>query len=102
MHNIYTIKEDNLLLSVTIKTNAKQNKIISLLDNKFKIALNAKPIQGKANLVLIKFLANTLNIPQNQIIIFRGETSSIKIIKLPLSVKIQIDQIIEALSLSCH
>lgn len=91
---MYIVKDDHLILSVIIKTNSKQNVIINIFDNKLKIAIHAKPVQGKANKILIKFLAQTLNISQNAVEIIRGETSNIKSIKLPLNVQVELDKII--------
>lgn len=40
-----------------------------------KIKIKAPPIEGKANLELIRFLSKTLGLPQNQITIEKGELS---------------------------
>jgi uncharacterized protein (TIGR00251 family) len=91
---VYSIKDDYLILPVIIKTNAKQNSIMNIFDGKLKIALNAKPVQGKANQTLIKFLAKMLNIPQSAVEIIRGDTNSVKMIKLPLSIRDELDSLV--------
>ena len=75
-NDIYTF------LYVVIKTNAKNNQFIGILDNKLKIAINKKPINGLANKALIKILARSLSIRQNDIIVDSGINNNIKVLKI--------------------
>lgn len=43
-------------INIIVKPNAKENKITKV-NNLYKVSLKAKPIEGKANLELIKFLS---------------------------------------------
>ncbi|MBS3168020.1 DUF167 domain-containing protein [Candidatus Woesearchaeota archaeon] len=45
---------------VIVKTNSKDNSILSFENNTYRISLKAKPIDGEANLDLIKFLSKEL------------------------------------------
>lgn len=43
-------------IKVVVKTNSKENKI-ERIDDYYKVCLKARPIEGEANLVLVKFLS---------------------------------------------
>ena len=47
-----------------------------------KIKLGAPAVEGKANTVLRRFLAEKLNIPQRAVILERGERSRDKVIRI--------------------
>jgi hypothetical protein len=67
---------------VLIKTRAKTNKILGLQDDKLKIALNAEPISGKANQLLVAQLAKWFEVPQHQIHILTGTKAHLKRIRI--------------------
>lgn len=80
------------ILYCKIITNASQNKIV-YLDNRHsspqetrpldaKIYLTASPTQGKANKMLIQFLASELQVYKHQITIIHGTLSNQKTIKI--------------------
>jgi hypothetical protein len=72
------IKENKF--KVIVKTNSKENEIVGFDETKkaYKINLKAKPIDGKANIELIKFLSREL---KKQVRIVRGLTNKEKIIE---------------------
>ena len=63
---------------VLIKTRAKATKILGLHGDKVKIALNAEPISGKANQLLITQLAKWFEVPQHHVHILKGAKAHIK------------------------
>lgn len=73
------IKEN--LFKVIVKTGSNKNGIIGYDEIKkaYKINLNAKPIEGKANKELIKFLSRELG---KQVRIKRGFRGKEKIIEI--------------------
>jgi uncharacterized protein (TIGR00251 family) len=72
-------------MKVTIKItpNAKKTEIVNCDDDVFKIRIAAKPVDGKANDELIRFLSKEWKIPQAQILIIQGRTSKNKVIEIP-------------------
>lgn len=68
---------------VKITPNAKKTEIISQNNGIFKIRIAAKPVDGKANEELIRFLSKEWKIPQSQIVIFQGLSSKNKVIEIP-------------------
>ncbi len=77
-------KQRRLLLKV--KTGAKQNSINGLIkiDNKeyLKISIKALPIDGKANKMIVEFLAKELRLSRSSFEIKLGKLSSYKMLEI--------------------
>lgn len=69
-------------VTVQITPNAKKSEVIGVLEDALKIKLQAQPIEGKANEALIRYLADTLDIPKSAVAITHGHTSKRKIIEI--------------------
>lgn len=70
-----------MFVKVKVIANSKQEKV-EKNDNELKVHLKEKPIHGKANKKLLKILAEYFNVQKNNIVIRKGESSSIKIIEI--------------------
>lgn len=69
--------------NVHISPGARKNQVVEITsDGVTKIKVSAPPVEGKANLALIKYLSNVLNIPVSKIQIERGEKSRNKLVKI--------------------
>ena len=79
----YQIKPDKITLACKVKPNAKKTVILGVNGEYLHIALQAQPIEGVANEVLLKFLAKFFKIANREVILLRGQRSRIKIIGLP-------------------
>ena len=72
-------------IHVKVTANAKKN-FIRKENGNYKVYLTTPAVEGKANKALIGFLAEYLQVKRNQISIWRGEKSRVKIIRIqPLS-----------------
>lgn len=72
-----------ITLQVKIIPNARQDKICGYIDKDIlKIKIKAKPIDGKANAYLIKYLSKELDIPRSNITIIKGKTSRNKVLEV--------------------
>jgi uncharacterized protein len=73
-----------ICLNCLVKANSKKNKIIELLlDNQtLKIAINALPLEGRANNELISFLSKEFKTAKSLITIKKGRSSKIKLIMI--------------------
>lgn len=81
-----------MILTIEVKPNSKETKIIAWRDaGTVKIAIKAPPVEGQANLELIKFLSDKLNIAKSLIEIKRGHAGRVKHVQLPDEV--DLDQI---------
>ncbi len=73
-----------MILVVHVKPNVKQTQVVSRLDDHtFVIALRAPATEGKANVELVNFLADKLNLPKTFIKLKRGHYSRVKHLKIP-------------------
>jgi len=70
-------------LLVKVIPNARQDEICGYVDKDIlKIRIRAKPVDGKANAYLIKYLSKELDIPRRNIAIIKGKTSRIKVLEI--------------------
>lgn len=72
-------------LTVYVQPGAKKTTIVGMHGEHLKISLNAPPVDGAANLALIKFIAECLAIKMKDIRLIRGEKSRIKTLELTSS-----------------
>ncbi len=71
-----------MIINIKVIPNSKQNKIEKISEESYRVHLKEKPLKGKANLALIKFLSFYFKIPRNEIEIIKGKTSQKKIVKI--------------------
>ena len=92
---IYSISGEVIKLPVVLKPQAKNNKILGVLNGRLKIAINATPVNGMANKELIAFMAKLLVLKKCEITIMTGLTNPLKLLSLPLDVQFKLDEIIK-------
>lgn len=99
--NFPWLKRDNEALSLALKVKpaSKQNAIFIDEMTGLQVLLKAQPQNGKANKMLVQYLAKTFHLQQSQIVITRGAASRLKILTLKIAAKDQEDflQALEAL-----
>jgi len=71
---------NNLVLTLHIQTSAKNTEAAGLHGNALRIKLAAAPVEGKANTVLLKFLAKRFDVSLSQVILRQGDKSRHKVI----------------------
>lgn len=69
-------------LQITLKPNAKQEKVEKISATEFRVAVKAPPLEGKANLALVKLLAKYFQVPQSSIRIISGLKSKRKLVEV--------------------
>jgi uncharacterized protein (TIGR00251 family) len=60
--------------------NAKSDEVVGEYGNAIKIKLRALPVEGKANMALLRFLAERLELPRRAIVLERGRTAREKVL----------------------
>jgi len=85
----FEIKGDEVFLSLKVQPNASKNRILGEFNGMLKVAIKAPPVEGSANKELKKFFAKEFSLPKGDIEIVKGETSKQKLLKLPLTPKLQ-------------
>ena len=66
---------DAVWLAVSVQPNAKRTAADGLHDDTLRVRLGAPPVDGKANQLLIDWLAGELGLPKRAVQLVRGETS---------------------------
>ncbi len=69
---------DGVVLNIRVVPRASKTEVQGMLGEALKIRLQAPPMDGKANVALVKFLADTLGIARSNITLLSGETSRVK------------------------
>lgn len=76
----YKEKENGLTFELRVQPNAPRTKILGDHDGALKLALAAPPVDGKANLECIRFLAKFFAVARGDVEILSGETNRNKVI----------------------
>jgi uncharacterized protein (TIGR00251 family) len=71
---------DGCTVSVRVHPGAKRDAVTGTHADAIKIALNAPPIDGRANDALIAFLAEHLRLPRARISLLSGASSRSKVL----------------------
>jgi len=76
------IKEttDGLYLPIKLTPKAKKDSIGKIVNGRLKISVTSPPVDGKANLHLIKVLSKKLKTAKSNIIITTGQASREKVL----------------------
>ena len=69
-------------ISLHVQPGAKKSECAGLHGEALKIRLAAPPVDGKANEALLRFLAQRLAIPRQQISLKSGQTSRQKVVEI--------------------
>ena len=67
---------------VSIKPNAKINKVEKTDESHFKVWVKKSPVDGKANLALVKILAGHFDIAPSRVSIVSGHSSNKKVVEI--------------------
>jgi uncharacterized protein (TIGR00251 family) len=86
-----------ITLSLHCQPGAKQTKVVGLHDDCLKVALQAPPLENKANTLLVAWLSKQLKVPQKQIQFISGQNSRKK--RIEIQGNISAEQIIQTLIL---
>lgn len=76
---------DNITLTLHVQPGAKHSEIAGLHGAALKIRLAAPPVEGRANEVLLKFIAGLFDVPLCQVTLQRGGKSRHKVILVQCS-----------------
>jgi uncharacterized protein len=71
------------VVSIRVTPRSSRNEVSEVLDDgRIKIRLTAPPTEGKANIALVKFVAEILGVADCQITIKKGHTSREKLVSI--------------------
>jgi len=83
---------------VRVQPGVNKNEIVGIQEDALRIRISAPPVQGKANKVLIQFLAKQLGVKRSQVEILSGHTSRIKTIHVVGQGTEKLQQLIDSIS----
>lgn len=71
-------------MRVRVKVNPRSSKdqLLDLDAETIRVKLTAPPVEGEANLALVKFIARTCRIPKGNVEIISGKKSRQKVIQI--------------------
>jgi uncharacterized protein len=81
---MFAIHEDDgfVTFAVKIHPRAKKNAVGGELGEALKLSLTAPPLEGRANLACIEFLAKLLKVPRSSVTIASGHNNRNKVIRV--------------------
>ncbi len=77
---ILKMTPDGVVIPCRVQPRSSAEKVVGILDGALKIALQAPPVEGKANAALQKFLSGKLHLPKSAIHLVSGDTSRHKLV----------------------
>ncbi|RDI41320.1 hypothetical protein C8D86_12020 [Aquicella lusitana] len=78
----YYWRDSALYLHIYLQPRASKNEITGVHEDCLKVRLTAPPIEGRANLALLKYLAHCFKVAERQVTLVKGEQSRKKWIRI--------------------
>lgn len=75
---------DSSFLVLHVQPGAKRTEVVGEHGDALKLRLAAPPIDGRANESLVAFVADTLDIPRQSVILISGQSSRRKRLRVAL------------------
>jgi len=75
-------KDGSLVFPVRVVPNAKKNEIVGVEGGVLRVRVSAPPVGGKANEVLVEFLAKALGVRKGQVEIASGQRARNKAVRV--------------------
>lgn len=85
-------KDRSILIKIQAKPGAKNNGITDISEEAVGVAISAPPVQGEANIELVKYLASVLGLKKSDVTLDRGSKGRQKVIT---ATGITVDQALE-------
>jgi uncharacterized protein (TIGR00251 family) len=99
MSDWYRLGADGVAsLTLHIQPGAKKTEFAGLHGDALKIRLAAPPVDGKANEALVRFLADTLDLPKSAVTLKSGQTSRRKVLEVRMTNANGMDARLDALA----
>ena len=79
------IQEDSrgITIRLFVKPGSKEDAILDVKEDRLRISLKERALEGKANQALINFLARVLSTTKSSVTLVKGERSRQKTVRLP-------------------
>jgi uncharacterized protein (TIGR00251 family) len=84
-------KSGDVVVDIHVIPNASRTQAEGTHDGALRVRLHAPPVDGKANLALMAWLADTLRVPKRDVGLLRGQTSKRKQLQVSAAVREKAD-----------
>jgi len=74
--------DPNMEIKVTATPNAKFPAVVKINESNYKVKVNARAAEGKANARLVEILAEYFNVSKSHIRILKGANSRNKVVEI--------------------
>lgn len=71
-----------MIIYVKVIPRSSKNEVMKISEGEYKVKLTAPPVDGEANKMLIKILADHFNVAKNSIAIIGGKSAKKKILEV--------------------
>ncbi len=78
----YRWQDDDLILSIRLQPRASRDEIVGVHGDQLKIRITAPPVDGKANLHLLRYLAKYCQVPRASVELISGQTGRTKRVRI--------------------
>ena len=79
-------KTGDVVVDIHVIPNASRTQSDGTHDGALRVRLHAPPVDGKANLALMAWVAETLGVPKRDVTLLRGQTSKRKQLQVAAAV----------------
>ena len=69
-------------IQITVKPNARRPAVERLPDGSYRVAVNAPPVEGRANQAVIELIADYFNVPKSSVTLLRGMRGKKKVVEV--------------------
>lgn len=69
-------------ISVKVKTKAREESVEKIRDREYAVSVKESPVDGKANIAVIKALAEYFQVPSSRVRIHAGHGSKGKVVEI--------------------
>jgi uncharacterized protein (TIGR00251 family) len=77
-----TEKDGGVVIDIAVKPRSSREGVGPAQVDRLVVAVNAPPVEGKANEAVVRVLASTFGVPRSAVTIVRGETGRKKTIRI--------------------
>ena len=77
-----TEKDGGVVIDIAAKPRSSREGVGPVQGDRLVVAVNAPPVEGKANDAVVRVLARTFGVPRSAVTIVRGETGRKKTVRL--------------------
>ena len=77
-----TERDGAVIIDTAVKPRSSREGVGPVQADRLVVAVNAPPVDGKANEAVVRVLAQTFSVPRSSVTIIRGETGRKKTVRI--------------------